>query len=152
MTNPAFTNTAVIVWSRTFGFQGSQLIPSPGWNPTLTDGLDADLHTYQFTNDDFGTAVTIMVFLFDDSRCTAEGYLIPADGPCPLCADLRRIFVRVDMRDSAAFATETLDTLLTDGVDAIKDIGIVEMTKPCPACRTPEHLLAATEHIPEADY
>jgi hypothetical protein len=151
MTDPPRTTAIVVVYSRVSGLRAWHLITdSTGWRPALTDGLDADLRSHQFTNQDFGVAVTIMVFLTDGMHCTSEGYLIPTDGPCPLCTDRRHIDVRVHLGDTAAYAA-ALHALLTEGEDAANRVSIVDLRKPCPACRPAEYLLAADEHIPEAD-
>jgi hypothetical protein len=152
MTHPLHTTAVIAVFSRVSGLRAWNLITDrPDWNPALTDGLDADLAAYQFTDQDFGIAVTIMVFLTNGSRCTSEGYLIPTSGPCPLCSDRRHIDVRLDLGDTAAYAGATLHALLTEGEDAAKNVGIVDLRKPCPACRPAEYLLAADEHVEEVD-
>lgn len=153
MTEPT-NGTNILVWSHTYSPRAWELIPAEDWNPPVTDNLDASWNDFQFTNDAFGIAVTITVLRFDQNGNSHEGYLIPVDGPCPLCTGTGRILVRVDMRNSAAYAGETLDALLTKGLtaDVIANIGVVDMTKPCPACRIPNYLLAADEHLPEVDY
>jgi hypothetical protein len=152
MTDPLPTTAIVAVFSRVSGLRAWNLITDrPDWRPALTDGLDADLAAYQFTDQDFGIAVTIMVFLTDGTRCTAEGYLIPTSGPCPLCLHRHYIDVRVDLGDTAAYAAATLHALITEGEDAAKNVGIVDLRKPCPACRPAEYLLAADEHVQDRD-
>ena len=151
MTEPTYTDASIIVLSRGFGVRAWQLLVSHGWNPPITDGVDPRWTHFQFTNDDFNTSVIIIVIRWtEDSR--TEGCLIPTDGPCPLCTDLRHILVREYRGDSSAFAGETLHALLTKGIEAAKRVGIVEMTKPCPACCTPDYLLAEDEHNSEEDF
>jgi hypothetical protein len=148
MTDPLPTSAVVVVYSRLSGLRAWNLITDRrDWRPALTDGLDADLAAYQFTDPGFGIAVTIMVFLTDGNRCTAEGYLVPTGGACPLCCHRHYIDVRVDLGDTAAI----LHALITKGEDAAMKVGIVDVRKPCPACRPAEYLLAADEHVREVD-
>jgi hypothetical protein len=152
MTHPTCTDVAVAVFTRISGLRVWTLVTDPGWNPAVTDTLDAVLRTYQFTDPDYDIAATIMVFRGDRAGRIREGYLIPTPGRCPLCNDRRSITVRCYYGDTGRAAADLIiHTLVNWGEDAAADVGIVERVKPCPACRLVDYLFIADTPAIEAD-
>jgi hypothetical protein len=152
MTHPTPADVALAVFTRISGLWVWTLVPDAGWNPAVTDTLDADLRAHQFIDPDYDIAATIMIFRGDGTGRIREGYLIPTPERCPLCHDRYSITVRCYYGDTArAAANLIMDTLVHWGEDAAAAVGIVDRVKPCPACRLVDYLFTADTAVTEAD-
>jgi hypothetical protein len=152
MTDPSCTSVALAVFTRISGLRVWTLVTDPGWHPAVTDTVDDDLRTHQFTDPDFDIAATIMVFRGDGTGPIREGYLIPIPGRCPLCGDRRSITVRRYYGDTTAAGADLIQhTLIHWGEDAAANVGIIDRIKPCPACCLADYLFTADRPITEPE-